>query len=106
MNRSNLIKRVAQRLSLKEKEVEIFINAWEEELGKALMEEHVVSLMGFGTFTLWKQSERPGRNPRNNSLYMIAPRNSAKFKPGKNLLDYLNKKAECPRRNRRNKERL
>ena len=49
---------------------------------------------GFGTFTLWSQSERPGRNPKTGIPVTIPSRNSVKFKPGKGLLEYLNSKGK------------
>lgn len=94
MNRSDLMKKLAGRLLLEEKEVTIFIRVWEEELEKALLKDGEVSLMGFGSFTIWKQTARLGRNPRENTVCMIAPRNSVKFKPGKLLLNHLNPQNE------------
>ncbi len=99
MNRSDLIKRVADQLFLDHEEAAIFIRVWEEEVEKALIEEGEVGLMGFGVFTLWKQPARPGRNPRKNVACMIAPRNSVKFKPGKLLLEHLNPREEEPDEN-------
>lgn len=106
MNRTILIKNIAKRLSIKEKEAQAFVTVWEEELGKSLMEEDSISLMGFGTFSLWKQVGRPGRNPRKNTLFMIQPRNSVKFKPGKDLLDYLNNKTENLVNERRRRRKI
>ena len=59
MNRSDLIKRVAGRLLLEEEEAAIYIRVWEEEVEKALLKDGEVGLMGFGSFTLWKQTARP-----------------------------------------------
>lgn len=94
MNRTDLIKKIAGRLLLEEEEAELFIRVWEEEVESALIREGEVGLMGFGSFTLWKQTGRPGRNPRENTFCMIAPRNSVKFKPGKFLLEHLNNRTE------------
>lgn len=94
MNRSDLIKKLAERLLLEEEDATIFIRVWEEEVENALIREGGVGLMGFGSFILWKQRGRPGRNPRDNTSCMIAPRNSVKFKPGKFLLEHLNNQTE------------
>ena len=94
MNRSDLIKKLAERLLLEEEDATIFVRAWEEEVENALIREGGVGLMGFGSFILWKQRGRPGRNPRDNTSCMIAPRNSVKFKPGKFLLEHLNNQTE------------
>ena len=106
MNRSILIKKIASRLLLKEEEASLFIRVWEEELSKSLKEGDSICLMGFGSFSLWKQVERPGRDPRQNTACMIAPRNSVKFKPSKELLAYLNNKTDNLRNDRRRKKTL
>jgi nucleoid DNA-binding protein len=96
MNRSDLIKKMADRLLLEEEDARTFIKTWEEEVEKALLQDDSVMLMGFGAFTLWKQVGRPGRNPKDNTSCMIAPRNSVKFKPGKFLLEHLNNRTKTP----------
>lgn len=82
MNRTNLIKKIAGRLLIEEEEAELFIRVWEEEVENALIREGGVGLMGFGSFILWKQRGRPGRNPRDNTSCMIAPRNSDEIQTG------------------------
>lgn len=95
MNRTELIEILSEKLQIKKSEVARYMNAWEEEVEKALMNDESVRFMGFGTFSLWKQTARLGRNPRENKPWMIAPRNSVKFKPGKLLLDRLNGTTEA-----------
>lgn len=95
MNRTELIEKLSKRLHIKKSEVVRYMKAWEEEVEKALMKNEPVRFMGFGTFCLWKQVARPGRNPRENKPWIIAPRNSVKFKPGKLLLDRLNGTTEA-----------
>lgn len=92
MNRTELIEILSEKLEISKPEVTRYIKAWEEEVEKALIEKGSLVLMGFGAFSLWKQSARPGRNPRENKPWMIAARNSVKFKPGKLLLKHLNDK--------------
>ena len=96
MNRTRLVKRIADRLLIEEEEAALFIRVWEEEVERALIREGEVGLMGFGAFSLWKQVGRPGRNRRDNTSCMIAPRNSVKFKPGKFLLEHLNTRTKTP----------
>ena len=85
MNRTRLVKRIASRLLIEEEDAALFIRVWEEEVERALIREGEVGLMGFG-----------GRNPRDNTSCMIAPRNSVKFKPGKFLLEHLNNRTKTP----------
>ncbi len=90
MNRSELVKILADKLSVTQTEAMRFINAWEETTREALETDGSLMLLGFGTFSAWKQTERIGRNPRNGVSYVIKPRKSVKFKPGKLLLRQLN----------------
>lgn len=92
MNKIELAKRIADRLSISQKEAQTFISAYENILADALINEGMMVSQGFGTFSLWSQSERPGRNPKTGIPVTIQPRNSVKFKPGKVLLKLLNGK--------------
>lgn len=90
MNRRELVRIMADKLSVTQTEAMRFALAWEEIIAKALVEEGSVGLSGFGILTAWEQVERMGRNPRNGEQCMIHPRTSVKFKPGKFLLENLN----------------
>lgn len=90
MNKMELAKRMSQRLSLPYKVVVYILDTLNAELAEALREKERLVMKGFGTYSLWKQAGRQGCNPKNGKKYMIAPRISVKFKPGKGLLDQLN----------------
>lgn len=90
MNRTELTEILSKKLHVKKSEVARYMKAWEEEVERALMNDESVGFMGFGTFSVWKQTARPGRNPRENKPWVIPPRNSVKFKPSKFLLQHLN----------------
>lgn len=77
-------------MSLPYEEIIRFLDTFNAELAEALREEERVVMKGFGSYTLWKQTARMGCNPKNGKKYMIAPRISVKFKPGKGLLTRLN----------------
>lgn len=91
MNKTELTKRVSKHMSITQVEARRFVNAFESSLADALKEDKCLMLQGFGTFYLWEQTEREGRNPRTGESCRIRPRLSAKFKPGKNLLKNLNR---------------
>lgn len=91
MNKTELVKRVSKRMSITQVEAHRFVTIFETTLIDALEEDNSLMLQGFGTFTLWEQTEREGRNPRTGEACTIPPRLSAKFKPGKQLLKKLNK---------------
>lgn len=60
-------------------------------LAKGFENGRDITIQGFGTFSIWHQSERQGRNPQNGVPAKIQARTSIKFKPGKELLYRLNK---------------
>ena len=90
MNRRELVKTLADKLSITQVEATRVVQAWEEATTEALESDGSLMLLGFGTFSAWEQTERIGRNPRNGVAYMIRARRSVKFKPGKLLLKRLN----------------
>lgn len=91
MNKAEFKKQLATRLSLPQYVTNDIIDACTEIIARSLKEGDPVALQGFGVFTPWQQTERLGRNPRTGVDCMIAPRTSVKFKPGKFLLEKLNK---------------
>ena len=92
MNKRELAKRMAERMSLPYQEVIYFLDTFNAELEEVFRKEERLVVKGFGTYSLWKQAGRVGRNPKNGKAYIIPPRLSVKFKPGKGLLARLNGK--------------
>lgn len=90
MNKTELAKCLAERMSITQTSSISFLNTLEEVLTGELLRNGTVMLQGFGSFTPWEQTERPGRNPRTGAPCAIRARTSVKFKPGKNLLEVLN----------------
>ena len=86
MNRRELIKTLADKLSITRVEAMRVAHAWAEVTTEALENDGSLMLLGCGTFSAWEQTERIGRNPKNGVAYMIRARKSVKFKPGKLLL--------------------
>lgn len=92
MNKSELSTLVSDRMSVSKNEARIYIDTLAEIMEEAFINGNNVILQNFGSFTVWEQSERPGRNPRTGETVCINARKSIKFKPGKSLLNKLNKK--------------
>ena len=76
MNRRELVKTLADKMSVTQAEAMRFVQAWEETTTEALESDGSLMLLGFGTFSAWEQTERIGRNPRNGVAYMIRARRS------------------------------
>ena len=92
MNKTDLAREMSNRLSIPRQDALLFINTWMDSLTAFLKEGESLCLQGFGTFNLWQQTERAGRNPKTGASCMIPPRSSVKFKPGKILLEDLNRR--------------
>ncbi|MFV0580726.1 MAG: HU family DNA-binding protein [Parabacteroides gordonii] len=91
MNKAEFRNKLASRLELPQYVSNNIIDACLDIIAQSLQEGDPITLQGFGSFTPWLQTERLGRNPRTGKDCMIAPRTSVKFKPGKYLLQKLNK---------------
>lgn len=90
MNKTELAKQMSKRMSLPYKDIICFLDMFNAELADVFKKEDRLIIKGFGSYSLWKQAERIGRNPKNGKTYIIPPRTSVKFKPGKGLLTRLN----------------
>jgi len=90
MNKAELTKSLAVRLSITQSQAQKFIDVFQEILGEELLQGNNMSLLGFGVFSPWEQTERVGRNPRTGVECMIQPRLSVKFKPAARFLETLN----------------
>ncbi len=69
------------------KALDAFINS----VTKSLKSGKEVRLVGFGTFGVSKRAATTGRNPRTGAAIKIPARKVAKFKPGKSLMETVNK---------------
>ncbi len=90
MNKSDLTREIAEKMSISQKESLRFINIFEDVMASELLRDGSIMLQGFGTFSSWKQAKRLGRNPRTGISVLIKSRTSVKFRPGKDLLRLLN----------------
>lgn len=90
MNKSELAKEIAGRMSTTVTESLKFVEAFCAIVGESVAKEESVIIQNFGHFEPWKQHERSGRNPRTGVSCPIPERLSIKFKPGKGLLEKLN----------------
>lgn len=92
MNKIDLAKEIASRMSLTATETKRFINTMNEVITESIKRDESVLIQNFGHFLPWEQAERIGRNPRTGTECTIPKRMSVKFKPGKGLIDKLNEK--------------
>lgn len=90
MNKYELAKEIARRMSTTVTETLRFINTMNEVVTESIMRDEPVILQNFGQYMPWKQAERMGRNPKTGENCLIRSRVTLKFKAGKGLVDKIN----------------
>ncbi len=85
MNKSELIKRMAEIADVPKVTAEKLLDAFMEAVEEAISKGDKVVLVGFGSFQVVKRAEREGRNPRTGEPIKIPAKKVIKFKPGKRL---------------------
>ncbi|MGA5716787.1 HU family DNA-binding protein [Bacillus bombysepticus] len=85
MNKTELIKIVAEKAELTQKDAATATQAVLDAITNALANEEKVQLIGFGTFEVRERSARTGRNPQTGEEMQIAASKTPAFKAGKEL---------------------
>lgn len=89
MTKVELIRQIANRASVSQKDAEKALKAFTEAITEALKEGDKVTLVGFGTFEVSERAGRTGRNPQTGEPVEIPASKSPKFKAGKALKDAI-----------------
>ena len=89
MTKAELIVNVANNAGIKKSIAEKAINAFMDNIIKALKNGDKVALTGFGTFTVTKRAARIGRNPKTGKEIKIPSCKIPKFKPGNKLREAI-----------------
>ena len=87
MNKTELIKAIATKAELNNKDAAAALDAAISSITDALKADDKVSLLGFGTFEVRTRPARTGHNPRTGETIQIAESKVPAFKPGKALRD-------------------
>ena len=90
MNKSQMIKAVAEKSELSQKQITEAINLIEETLVETLKAGEKVQLSGFGTFEVRERAERKGRNPKTGEVVTVAACKYLAFVPAKAVKETLN----------------
>ncbi|MEI3894578.1 MULTISPECIES: HU family DNA-binding protein [unclassified Bacillus (in: firmicutes)] len=85
MNKTELIKQVAEQTSLSQKDATASVQAVLDQITQALVKGDSVQLIGFGTFEVRERSARTGRNPQTGEEMFIPGGKTPAFKAGKSL---------------------
>jgi nucleoid DNA-binding protein len=87
MNKTELVDKVAKKVSLTKKNTQAAIDSAVEVIMDAVKKGENVILVGFGSFKVIKRAARTGRNPQTGKEIKIPARKSPKFTPGKSFKD-------------------
>lgn len=91
MNKSELIKRMAEDNRLSQKENEKSLNSFIKIIEESLKNGERVQIMGFGTYETRERSERKGKNPRTKEEITIPASRVPVFRAGKILKEKVKK---------------
>lgn len=91
MNKAELIDALANKTGLHKHDAKKALDAYIEIVTEQMSKREEITLIGFGSLVPRAQSERLARNPKTGSPVMIKPRTTVRFKPGKFLLEAINK---------------
>lgn len=87
MNKSTLVKKIAEKANLKQDQAEAALNAFVASVTEALQAGEKVQMIGFGTFEVKERAARTGHNPLNGQPMEISAKRIPSFKAGKAFKD-------------------
>lgn len=91
MNRSDLIKQIAERTNTSQRVVGEVLDAALDSITEAVGNGYKVVLLGFGTFERSQRPAREGRNPKTGESVSIPATTVPKFSAGKHFKERVNR---------------
>ncbi len=85
MRKQDLVKSVAGRTNMPERQVDTVVQATFDAIRDSLAEGEEVTITGFGSFRISERGAREGRNPQTGERITIPSRKSPSFRPGTQL---------------------
>jgi len=83
MNKSDLVRSIAEKTDSTLRDSEAMLKAFTEAVVEAVAKGEKVSLVGFGSFDVVQRKARTGRNPATGEKIQIKARKVPKFTAGK-----------------------
>ena len=90
MNKSELVKALADQANISLDEATLVVNTFVDSMKDSLLEGGRVELRGFGSFKVKEYGSYAGRNPRTGEKVAVEPKRLPFFRAGKELKEYLN----------------
>jgi DNA-binding protein HU-beta len=91
LTKPELIKAVAQKANLKQKDAEKAVDAFVEAVLGAAKNGEEVRIPGFGAFMVVQRAPRQAKNPQTGESIAIPAKKAIVFRAGKNLKEVVNK---------------
>jgi DNA-binding protein HU-beta len=91
MSKADLVEKIAKDAGISKAAAEKSVNSFIEGVKASLKKGQPVTLIGFGTFSVSKRAARTGRNPKTGEIIKIKAKKVARFKPGTELKNAVNK---------------
>lgn len=90
MNKSELIKALAEQKNLHVDESTRIVGAFVDAIKEALIRGDRVEIRGFGSFKIKDYEGYTGRNPKTGEVVQVKPKKLPFFRPGKELKEFIN----------------
>ncbi|HJA08048.1 MAG TPA: integration host factor subunit beta [Candidatus Mailhella merdigallinarum] len=90
MNKSELIKTLAEQSDISMDEATLVVNTFFDCMKEALLQGDRVEIRGFGSFKIKEYGAYAGRNPRTGEKVEVQPKRLPFFRAGKELKEFLN----------------
>jgi len=91
MNKEELVKEIAKKTRMPQKQVAEIISLMIETIEKTVSKGKRVTLVGFGTFEARKRAARTGRNPQTGAEIKIPAKTVPAFSAGKKFKEVVSK---------------
>ena len=89
MTKPELIKALAEKAQLTDRQAKDVVDAIQTEITEALKAGEKVALVGFGTFEVRTRMARQSRNPRTGETVDVPAKHVPAFKPGTGLKEAI-----------------
>jgi integration host factor subunit beta len=90
MNKSQLIKALAEKQGVSLEEATTIVNTFFESIKSSLKKGDRVEIRGFGSFKIKEYAGYKGRNPSTGEVVDVQPKRLPFFRVGKDLKEFLN----------------
>jgi DNA-binding protein HU-beta len=85
MNKADLISQISEESGLTKTQANAALVAFTNAVTNSLKKGEKVTIVDFGTFSVFERAARKARNPRANTEVFVKAKKVAKFKAGKEL---------------------